>query len=94
MSPDILFNCCTGNAEPDWSLFDAIELGGCIMDTDDDGYVTGGIDRENAEFFTAYGHLKEGGCEAITDWHGSFDEAVATAQELSRISGLPLHIHC
>lgn len=94
MENDVLFNCCTNAEEPDWSRFDGIELGGCEMDPEEDGVVNGGIDREQAEFFCVYGHLKEGGCEAITDWHGSFEEAVGIAAELARISGHPMSIVC
>ncbi|MBY3335516.1 hypothetical protein HFN99_01030 [Rhizobium laguerreae] len=91
MDNSILFNCCTEAKEPDWSRFSNLELGGCI---DDDGYTIGGIIREEAEFFTVYGRLKGDVCEAITDWHGSFDEAVCTAEELARLSGLPLEVCC
>lgn len=90
----MLFNCCTNEEAPDWSQFDALELGGCCMDPEHDGSVNGGFDRHEAEFFSVYGHHKEGSCDAITDWHGSFDEAVATAEELARVSGLPLNIVC
>ena len=89
-----LYNCCTDGVAPDWSQFDGLELGGCCMDPDHEGSVNGGYDRYEAEFFTVYAHLKEGGCEAITDCHGPFDGAVSTAEELARLSGLELLIIC
>lgn len=97
MDNSILFNCCTDHAAPNWSQYYALELGGCIeakCTVTSDTWTEGGYHRSDAEFFTVYGHLKEGGCEAITDWHGSFDEAVCTAEELARLSGLPLEVRC
>ncbi|MDX0455474.1 hypothetical protein GOC72_18640 [Sinorhizobium medicae] len=94
MNNAILFNCCTDFAAPDWSQFTALELGGCRMDPDYDGSVNGGFDRYEAEFFSVYARFGDGECDAITDWHGSYDEAVSTTEELSRLSGLPLTIVC
>jgi hypothetical protein len=87
-----LFNCCTHNAAPDWSLFDALETGGCETETDEttgDTWTNGGIPDSEAEFWTVYGHLKEGGCEAITDCYSRAD-VDAVAAELSALSGLPV----
>ncbi|WP_313609306.1 hypothetical protein [Rhizobium sp.] len=64
------FNYCTEHREPDWRLFDALEVDGCIVVAEEgtgDTYVVGGATREEAEFFTVYGHLITVGCEAITD---------------------------
>ncbi|KQS84277.1 hypothetical protein [Rhizobium sp. Leaf383] len=85
-----LFNCCTDHATPDWTRFDGLELGGC---TDDEGYTNGGIDRKDAEFFTIYGHLKEGGVEALTDVK-DFNDAQLVLAELASISDLPTSIVC
>lgn len=97
-----LFNCCANGAAPDFSQFDALEIGGCIDDSDEDmkgrgeTYTVGGIERDKAEFFTVYGHFRPGhgqGVDALTDCE-TFDKAQAVAAELSRLSGLPVHIHC
>lgn len=91
-----LFNCCTALREPDWSRFSNLELGGCI-DAAEEGMdgtcIEGGKSRDNAEFFTIYGHLIEGGCEPITDCD-DFDEAQQVAAHLCGLSGLSLQIAC
>jgi hypothetical protein len=87
-----LFNCCTDDAAPDWSLFDAIETGGCTTETNPstgDSWTNGGIDDDEAQFWTVYARLREGGCEAIADC-ASRVEVDAVADELSRLSGLPI----
>lgn len=100
--PSDLFNCCANGAAPDWSQFDALEIGGCIDDADEDmrargeTYTVGGIDRASAEFFTVYGHYRPGhgqGVDAVTDCE-TFEKAQAVAAELSRLSGLPVSIMC
>ncbi len=92
-----LYNCQTDHAEPDWSAFDALELGGCINlhEPDDPAgtMIEGGQSRVEAAFFTVYGHLPEGGVEAITDID-AFDKAVAILQYLAARSLLPPGIHC
>lgn len=90
MTPEKLYNCCTNYEPPDWSQFDGLELGGCI---DDDGVTEGGADRDDAEFFTVYGHLKVGGIEAITDCQ-TFDEGRAVMDYLSDLVGLPGEVFC
>lgn len=85
------YNCCTNDQEPDWTQFTNLELGGCIEEED---CTTGGIDREEAEFFTIYGRLKEGGCEAITDVVDNVEVAISVAEEHSKRSKLPLNIFC
>ncbi len=95
-APNILFNCCTDLKEPDWSTFSNLELGGCI-DAAEDGesgtMIAGGISRDEAQFFTIYGHLIEGGCEAITDCV-NFEDARHIATHLCERSGLTLDIVC
>lgn len=91
-----LYNCCTDCAAPDWSLFDNLELGGCkdlSEEGDDDTYISGGYSAAEADFFTIYGHLKTGGCEAITDCK-TFDEAVDVGLELTALSGLRVFVVC
>jgi hypothetical protein len=87
-----LFNCCANNSAPDWTPFDALETGGCTTETDPttgESWTNGGIDDADAEFWTVYARLREGGCEAITDC-ASRTEVDAVAEELSRLSGLPV----
>lgn len=95
-SPAELFNCCTAFQEPDWSKFTNLELGGCIdaaAEGMDGTCIEGGKSRAEAEFFTIYGHLNEGGCEPITDCDG-FDSAQRVATRLCVLSGLTLEIVC
>ena len=91
---ETLYNCCTDHREPDWSTYDALELGGCEDDPNDPGTTNGGLSRKDAQFFTVYGHHKEGGAEAITDIYGSFEQALTVARILDTVSGLQLNIVC
>nr|WP_047577315.1 hypothetical protein [Methylobacterium sp. ZNC0032] len=95
--PIALFNCCTELVEPDWSQFDWLELGGCIDVNEPDDpngtCIEGGQSREEAHFFTVYGHLREGGCEAITDAYG-FEQGELVGLELARRAGLGLRVEC
>jgi hypothetical protein len=95
-SPAELFNCCTAWKEPDWRRFTNLELGGCIDAAEEgaDGTcIEGGQSRADAEFFTVYGRLIEGGCEPITD-RDDFEGARRIAAHLCRVSGLTLQIAC
>lgn len=96
VSPNILFNCCAGLKEPDWRLFSNLELGGC-SDAAEEGIsgtmIEGGKSRDEAQFFTIYGRLVAGGCEAITDCI-SFHDAESVAAQLSERSALTLDIVC
>lgn len=81
--PSELFNCCTDLIGPNWSLFAALEIDGCVDVAEegrDDSYVVGGVVRDEAEFFTVYGHLITGGCEAVTDC-STLDLAEAVAAQ-------------
>ncbi len=95
--PHELFNCCTDYKAPDWSKFDALELGGCIEGKDEDTgetWTEGCVERQKAQFFTVYGHIPGEGVEAITD-SKTFVECVRVANELSRLSGgLPVSVVC
>lgn len=90
-----LFNCCTAYAEPKWTDFTALELGGCRSEVDETGdeYTSGCLQREEAEFFTVYARDHEGLAEAITDIPQFFAGCLIMA-ELSRISGLPASAVC
>ena len=92
----ILFNCCPNGQAPDWTLFDAIEIGGCINEAEEgaeDTHIIGGIEREQAEFFCVYGHLIEGGCEAITDVP-TFEGALNIATAFAAQTGFAVHVYC
>lgn len=96
MGPKILFNCCENYSEPDWTQFTNLELGGCIDAAEEgsnDTVTEGGIDRHNAQFFSIYGRLVEGGCDVITDCL-KFEDAECIGRELQKLSGLPLEIVC
>jgi len=68
MKNETLYNCCTEYGEPEWNEFDALEIDCCASEILPDGSTwTECAPLHQAEFFTVFGHLKEGGCEAITD---------------------------
>ncbi len=52
---------------PSWFLYDAIEVAACIDHGDDIQRIEDIKTNETPSFFTVYGHLKTGGCEAIVD---------------------------
>lgn len=81
-----------GPDTPDWSRYSALEIGGCI-DCDGAGTIEGGHDRNEAAFFTVYGRLTEGGCDAITD-AATFDQIAEIAARLGAISGLQINTYC
>lgn len=92
----VLFNCCTNHEAPDWNLFNAIEIGGCRNDADedaDDTCICGGYSADEAEFFTVYGHLIDGGVEAITD-AATFEEAQAIAKTFASQNGFEIRTMC
>lgn len=88
-----LFNCCTALAEPVWSQWVALRIGGCI---DHNGETEGGVDYSRAEFFTVYGVVMDGDIpmvEAITDVPTvSLINALSVANELAERSGLRLTV--
>lgn len=93
-SNDVLYNCLTDNNPPDWSLFDAIEIGGCIdaSESEDETLIVGGISPSEAQFFSVYGHLKEGGVECFTDCD-TLELAYLVAQYLGDKQNLPVYDH-
>ena len=66
---DHLFNCCTDGAEPDWSAYQSLEVGGCVTELEPNGdtFTVGGKADDEAEFWTVFGRFADGECEAITD---------------------------
>lgn len=87
----VLFNCCTGNAAPDWSQFKSLEIGGCRQEVAENGktFTDFGIPDNEAEFWTVYAR-EHGGCAcAITDCP-TRTAADQTGKALSELSGLPL----
>lgn len=91
-----LFNCCKNNEAPDWERFDAIEVGGCRNDAEEgaeDTCICGGYMADEAEFFTIYGHLIEGGVEAITDVP-TLAEAQIIANLFASQNGFEIHFTC
>jgi len=85
------FNNCTNNAEPDWSRFKSLYIGGCRPDPDDEGHTLGCQTNEDATFWTAYGVLASGPdadlSEAITDVV-DLTRAVYVGAHLANLSGL------
>lgn len=91
-----LYNCCTNHEAPDWERFDAIEVGGCRNEADQgegDTCICGGYTADEAEFFTVYGHLVEGGVEAITD-APTLDRAQAIANIFASQNGFEISVIC
>ena len=89
--PSVLFNCCTEGAEPDWSQYMRLEVGGCVTDTmpNGDTFTIGGKTDDEAEFWTVYGRFADGDCEAITDCE-TREDADLVAADLARRSKLPV----
>ena len=65
----LTWNCCPGTREPDWGLYDALELAGCVAGK---GWVERVEEGTTPSFYTVYGHLVDGGCEALHDWPWGF----------------------
>ena len=65
----ISWNCCPDLQEPDWSVYDALELAGCL---EENGCVERVEEGTTPTFYTIYGHLVGGGCEALHDWPSNF----------------------
>lgn len=95
MQNAILFNCCTHGAEPDWSEFVGLEIGGCRMSDDEDGCVEGGQDLASSTFLTVYGRMPCGEAVAITDTDDAdLPQAQKVAAALAQLSNLPVTLHC
>lgn len=95
-APSELFNCCTDYAEPNWRMFNALEVNGSVAVAEEgtnETSIVDGMSRDEAEFFTVYGHLIAGGCEAITDCE-TLDLAQSIGAHLSQLSGLTAETYC
>lgn len=91
-----LYNLCSGGMEPDWQQFDAIEISGCVNEAEADDESTcycSGYNRHEAEIFTVFGHLREGGCDMITDCD-TLDDAERIAAIFAAKTGYPVHVFC
>lgn len=92
---EVLFNCCTGQAEPDWKRFTALEISGCRESVGNDGpYIEARQTPTDVEFYGIYARHPSGEWEAITDTpvNTPWDIALNTAQRLAGLSNLPLSI--
>lgn len=67
----ITWNCCPNHEEPDWRMYDALELAGCVV-VDEEGCVERVEEETVPDFYTVYAHLIGGGCEALHDWPAGF----------------------
>ena len=85
------YNRQPGDKEPDWSFYAQLVLVGCIEDGKE---IIGMINRNDAEFFTIYGHLFCGLCEAITDVVDDYHVAERVAKEHADRGLLPLKVCC
>lgn len=89
--PQVLFNCCTDHAAPDWTQFTALEICPCFVETLPDGSTCthGGCDEAEANIWCVFGCSPVDGLHDITDC-STRAAAETVACELSRLSGLPL----
>lgn len=89
-TPEQLFNCRPGLAEPDWSAFTALEIAGCLANEDEYGTnVTADAPIGAADFYGIYGIHETGEAEAVTDV-GCWDAAQDILGHLAKSSGLPV----
>lgn len=90
-----LFNCCTDDTAPDMTPYDFLIIGGCVnvSETDDETCIEGGQSADEAEFFTVYGHFREGGCDALGD-QDTLAEAEEAATLISALYGLRIVVEC
>lgn len=73
----------------DWTLYDGIEIAGCV--NDGDGCITAVVGSEGIvpEFYTVYLHRTEGGVEALYDFD-TYNAAACYAQALGARCGLDI----
>lgn len=88
-----IFNNCPGGTEPEWSLYDGLEIYPCrdVSDSGDESEIEQ-CEPPQAQFWTVYGHLKAGGLEALHDSPTEQDaESIAGIyRRLSGLGGSPL----
>lgn len=84
-----LFNCCADCTEPeDWSVFNWLEIHPVIEDPESGWCEV--CQPNEASFWSVYAHLKDGGCECLTDVPTK-GEALSAMADIQRLSGLPIH---
>jgi hypothetical protein len=84
--PKTLYNCCQG-FRPDMTAYNAFE----IWPMRDAGHLSSEpCPAAEAEFWCVFGHLREGGIEAITDT-GTREEAQEIAAHFMTDTGYPIH---
>lgn len=71
---EITWSDCPDQKEPDWRVYDALELADCLQG---DGYVERVEADTTPTFYTRYGHLTGGGCEALHDWPDGYHDLEA-----------------
>lgn len=95
-TPADLFNCWSGGVSPtpeEVAAWDWLEVRGVcnVSETEDETWFET-CDDADAEMWSVYGRLKVGGCECITDGpEGDQAAAIAVAEHLGRLWGLPVH---
>ncbi|WP_312119938.1 hypothetical protein [Brevundimonas diminuta] len=85
-----LFNCQTNHQQPDWAGYRGLVL--CGVCADKYGACLSCQPVDDAEFFTVYGVLATGECDAISDTvdGAGLDDGITLARDLAALSGLPL----
>jgi hypothetical protein len=64
MEKEQLFNCCTDLSEPEWSLFEALEI---VPMMDNNGESSEAESADTPDFWSIIAHTKQGDFEPITD---------------------------
>lgn len=82
-----LFNCQPNNSEPEWSLFDVIEI---VPMLDNNGESSEAEPGQPADFYSVMAHTKQGDFEPITDCT-TIAMADLVANEICNRSGLDLY---
>ena len=94
MNSLITWSCCRDCKEPDWRVYDALELAGVVMrDNGTDGFYVERVEDETPQFYSLYGHLVEGGCDALHDFD-SADDIELIREQCSQVAakiGFQLH---
>lgn len=80
--PAICWNCCPDQKEPDWSPYNALELAGSIHQDD---YVERVEEDTTPTFYTVYGLLIGGGCEALHDWPDGYRDIVSIREQCAEL---------
>lgn len=89
----ITWSCCTNCEPPDWTAYNALEIAGCVeYGKGTEAAIVERVDGEPADFFTLYGRLVDGGCEALHDFDLGEDEIaiISACEKLAGILGFPL----